>query len=348
MRLRYDNILRELIQDADDDSKFKNLTFNQRHGKGNSSPARNLTFIGALKDHDYEDIPDWIKEGYPDGYYWALDNGLSDFQFDEDKLIPHLSQKNKTANEEGNSEGEQAFELSVSTANGGHNKVSPEQQKPRKKKVIPEHYACRDELMALCNENEQGHQYCYIDQSSETHVFTPKLTGRNYLNQCVGEPDMPNFQKDAPLDTRRATERLRRQEIQRREGVIALGYRLWKYHQLTVTSIKYLSSGTDRELYLAQELFAEKMGNLSYRVALSKHHVHLMSWQAIKNLFHLEHRSEALFVQQVSIYEDTYVTCQRINPSDKFLHVVTVHESTVHGDNSKLVWKAFCDPQTVV
>ena len=53
------------------------------------------------------------------------------------------------------------------------------------------------------------------------------------------------------------------------------------------------------------------------RVELCKQPIHQMSWQAIKLALKIETDTEAMFIEKIAYYKETYLRCQKLPTLDQ-------------------------------
>ena len=346
------DLLACFVKEAGNESDRSKLTFNARYQEGKDSPARQLEFHQPIKEENtYEDIPDWMKEAYPDGWSWAVDNGVADFLEDPAFIVPRR------------------VESSSSVSTGEVSEVSPVAMQAGRlasaaNAVQDFHTRNRHDPNARTNEQgatdedsnkrprrddtHNGPNHVAVETTADTQTpFCISLEGLNPIKASNKDPSA-YLLTDGQLKSVRVARRLRNQERNRSDSVAKLANRMYRFHRLTLSLIQLLVEDGEgsRCDYASQEMFAEKVGNLSYQICLSKKPVHLMSWQQIKLEFMIETDEVAMFVQKLSLYEETSLKCMTTDIWCARKHVVAVFRTKKHGIcNCRIAWYAFCRPK---
>ena len=125
----------------------------------------------------------------------------------------------------------------------------------------------------------------------------------------------------------------------RESDVIALANRMYRYREATIRYIRRETPKTNPDLYAKQELFAEKIGALAYRVALSSMPIDLMSAKRLKSLLNLDNDDIAKFIEMMGFYEESYVKFDHKKGTYDPKQVMVVHKSSNVSEEITVVYK---------
>ena len=122
---------------------------------------------------------------------------------------------------------------------------------------------------------------------------------------------------------------LSEKEKVRQKQVLALGMRMYRYKLATLALIKRHSPPNQRNLYIKQELFAEKVANLAIDVVQSQMPVDIMSANAIQTFFKIDAHNVALFIERMGHYDESEVTFDYAAQNHDAKSIMVVHRSSV-------------------
>ena len=84
-----------------------------------------------------------------------------------------------------------------------------------------------------------------------------------------------------------------------------------------------------------QQLFAERIGNLSYEISTSKLPLAVMSADKIQEALDLEYYEDAQFIEDLGFYNDSFITYGYPTKAVTDLQVIVHHQSTEHQKKCK-------------
>ena len=119
----------------------------------------------------------------------------------------------------------------------------------------------------------------------------------------------------------------------------ALANRMHRYREAAVKFIRRETPKAFPDLYLKQELFAEKIGALAYRVALSSMPLDLMSARRLKIHLNLENDDLAKFIEMMGFYEDSDVKFDHEFGMHNDKQVIVIHKSKYVPEEITAVYK---------
>ena len=128
-------------------------------------------------------------------------------------------------------------------------------------------------------------------------------------------------------------------EDERKNDVLCLAQRMFRYRQIAVAWIRKNSLERCPDVYIKHELFAEKIGALAYRVAIDKKPIHLMSAQRINMHMNLKNPDLAIFIERMAFYEESMVKFDFELTTHNVKQVMVVHKSSNTEHEMTVIYK---------
>ena len=270
----------------------------RRNVQGDKMPSE-ISFVRRAQGEaiDNEEEEEWIMEGYASKYEWALGTGLIDFEdyADEGYPTPPREDDEQPDDKDGREK-------------GGEKTQKEEGEEERMKE---EEKGGEDEGL-LCNMTKK--RYNELENDPTNWSFIP-LNDEHSIFGSI-------YTADLDMDRK-----LVRRERERKMGVLALANRMFRYHMATVALIKKHAPAYSPNVYIRQELFAEKILNLAFRINMSPLPVHIMSASAIKDSFGIKCMELAEFVEKMGFYDESYVVYEKKEPTHDIRSIIVVHKS---------------------
>ena len=155
-------------------------------------------------------------------------------------------------------------------------------------------------------------------------------------SDCAGFGDIPIL---GLSEWKEQQDILNNRNFVRESDVIALANRMYRYREAAIRYIRRETPKTHPDLYVKQELFAEKIGALAYRVALSSMPIDLMSAKRLKTLLNLDNDDLAKFIEMMGFYEESYVKFDHEKGTYNPKQVMVVHKSHTVSEEITAVYK---------
>ena len=197
----------------------------------------------------------------------------------------------------------------------------------------------KQQIDSHINQENEG---CLGDLSKDRYIeFCNDVTNWDHIplnddNSVLGTIDTLDINMDLRLEDR---------EEVRKMCVTALANRMFRYHAAALALIRKYAPPCSPSVYIRQEMFAEKILSLAYRINMSPLPVHIMSANAIKESFDLESMEVAEFVERMAFYDESYVIYELEKPTHDISSIKVVHKSSKCNKTIKVCYRTKKDPR---
>ena len=262
---------------------------------------------------------EWIKQGYVSKFDWAVENKkiqIDELDPDQETIDPHNTQI--TVNRHLARTDDKAILLGCA----GSSPVTSDSDEST-------HNTGNDQTVLGRRNTTTVHPFdriAYINQMNQTvqdptnWAFIPLYAHYDQLGESI---DLEAVMKMASAQEREEEENVRQKEV------LALGKRMYRYKLATLALIKRHTPSNQKNLYIKQELFAEKVSNLAIDIVQSKMPVHIMSANAIQKSFKIDAQNIAQFIERMGFYDKSEVTFDYAERNHDAKSIMVVHRSSV-------------------
>lgn len=209
--------------------------------------------------------------------------------------------------------------------------------------VLKRRFACTYEIkQQIDSHSNQENDGRIGDMSKDRYIeLTNDITNWSFIplnedDSVLGTIDALDIDMDLRLEDR---------EEVRKMCVTALANRMFRYHAATLALIRKYAPTYSPTVYIRQEMFAEKILSLAYRINISPLPVHIMSANAIKHSFDLECMDVAEFVEKMAFYDESYVVYEHEKPTHDISSIMVVHKSSKCSKTIKVCYRTKKDPR---